>query len=134
MRVLASSLMVFALLLPLRARADVIGGNAAQVPGFSERHASEVQIVGPLADSLQGKPAIVRIHADWCPACRATQSTIDKAQQLGLTKFFNATKTATSTVAVIDPRNGHVYQTFYSDGQLDEYRKVIDAAITDKSR
>src|ERR1700679_1505079 len=51
-----------------------------------------------------------------------------KAQQLGLTKFFNATKTATSTVAVIDPRNGHVYQTFYNDGQLDEYRKVIDAA------
>jgi thiol-disulfide isomerase/thioredoxin len=78
MRVLASSLMVFALLLPLRARADVIGGDAAQVPGFSERHASEVQIVGPLADSLQGKPAIVRIHADWCPACRATQSTIDQ--------------------------------------------------------
>jgi thiol-disulfide isomerase/thioredoxin len=163
MRILACSVIALVLLLPVASRAEVMAGNAApQVPGFTERHASEVQTVGPLAASLQGKPAVVRIHADWCPACRATQSTIDQlkaayankinfvqfdmtnagtaaaseaeAQRLGLGKFFNATKTATSTVAVIDPRNGRVYQTFYNDGQLADYQKVIDAAITDKLR
>jgi len=65
MRLLACSVIALVLLLPLASRADVMAGNAApQVPGFTERHASEVLTVGPLAASLQGKPTVVRIHAD----------------------------------------------------------------------
>lgn len=163
LRILACCAAMFALLFPLAALADVTAGNAApQVKGFAERHGSEVQTVGPLAASLQGKPTVVRIHADWCPACHATQSTIDQlkvdyankinfvqfdmtnaqtaaaseaeAERLGLGKFFDATKTATSTVAVIDPKSGRVYHMFYNDGQLADYQKAIDAAIINESR
>jgi len=53
----------------------------------------------------------------------------EQAQQLGLEKFFAAAKTATSTVAVIDPKSGKVFATFYNDDQLADYQKVIDAAL-----
>ena len=57
---------LFALICPLAARADVVSGDA--VPGFggfTDRHGTEMSTVGPLAPSLQGKPVVVRIHADW---------------------------------------------------------------------
>src|SRR5271156_1113150 len=110
------------------ARAAVVNGAAAKVPVYQARGATEIAVVGPLAPSLQGKPVVVRIHADWCPACKATQSTIDdlkqayagkinfvqfdltnantaatsqaEAQKLGLGKFYDASKAATSTVVL----------------------------------
>ena len=143
------------------ARAAVMNGTAAKVPGYQARGATEIAAVGPLAPSLQGKPVVVRIHADWCPACKATQSTIDHlrqayagkinfvqfdvtnaktaaaskalAQKLGLEKFYDASKAATSTIAVIDPQNGKVYATFYNDSRNDEYHRAIDAALKAKS-
>jgi thiol-disulfide isomerase/thioredoxin len=108
---------------------------------------------GPLAASVQDKPVVVRIHADWCPACHATQATLDavtakyqsqityvvldvtngktsagaqsKAESLGLGKFYDATKVATSTVAVINPRNGDIVAELYADTNASDY----DAAI-----
>ena len=137
--------------------ANVVNGSAAKVPSYMARGATEVAGVGPLSSSLQGKPVVVRIHADWCSACKATQSTIDalkqayagrinfvqfdvtnaktaaasqaRAEKLGLMKFYNASKTATSTVAVIDPGNGKVYATFYNDGAIGDYDAAVDVAL-----
>ena len=146
---------------PSAAGAAVVNGTAAKVPAYQARGATEVAAFGPLAPSLQGKPVVVRIHADWCPACKATQSTIDHlkqayagkinfvqfdvtnaktaaasqalAQKLGLEKFYDAPKAATSTVAVIDPQNGKVYATFYNDGRVGDYERAIDAALKAES-
>jgi thiol-disulfide isomerase/thioredoxin len=162
-RRLACFALLLSLLFPVAARADVTTGNASPgMKGFAERHGSELSGVGPLAQSLQGKPVVARIHADWCPACKATQGTIDQlktayagkinfvqfnmtnaktaaasdqeAQKLGLEQFFSASESATSTVAVIDPKTGKVYATFYNDGQLGDYSKAIDEAIADEHR
>jgi thiol-disulfide isomerase/thioredoxin len=104
---------------------------------------------------------IVRIHADWCPACKATQSTYDDlkqtyagkvnfvqfdltnaktaaasqadAQKLGLEKFYDATKAATSTIALIDPKDGNVYATFYNDSATGDYEKAINIALKAES-
>jgi thiol-disulfide isomerase/thioredoxin len=143
------------------ARADVLNGTAAKVRPYQERGATEIAAVGPLAPSLQGKPVIVRIHADWCPACKATQSTYDDlkqtyagkvnfvqfdltnaktaaasqadAQKLGLEKFYDATKAATSTIALIDPKDGNVYATFYNDSATGDYEKAINIALKAES-
>lgn len=147
---------------PSAARAEVVNGTAAKVPAYQARGATEVAAVGPLAPSLQGKPVVVRIHADWCPACKATQSTIDdlqkayvgrinfvqfdvtnaktaaasqaEAQKLGLEKFYDASKAATSTVAVIDPQNGKIYATLYNDGDLKDYEVAVNQALAALSR
>src|SRR5271155_2250867 len=66
---------------PLAARAEGLNGTATKAPSYRARGAPEVADVGALAPSLGGKPVVVRIHADWCPACRATQSTIDHLRQ-----------------------------------------------------
>ena len=143
------------------ARAAVVNGTAAKVPVYQARGATEIAVVGPLAPSLQGKPVVVRIHADWCPACKATQSTIDHlrqayagkinfvqfdvtnaktaaaskalAQKLGLEKFYDATKAATSTIALIDPKDGNVYATFYNDSATGDYEKAINIALKAES-
>ena len=157
MRSLAMFALVAAIAAPSAVWADVVSGTAAKVPTYQARGASEIASVGPLAPSLQGKPVVVRIHADWCSACKATQTTIDdlkqayagkisfvqfdvtnaktaqasqaQAQQLGLAKFYDASKSATSTVAVIDPRDGKIFATFYNDGSLGDYKTAVDSAL-----
>lgn len=147
---------------PAVAWAEVTSGTAATVPSYQARGATEIAALGPLAPSLQGKPVLVRVHADWCPACKATQATIDElkqfyagkinfvqfdvtnantaaasqadAQRLGLEKFYAAAKAATSTVAVIDPKDGTVYATFYNDGAIGDYKAAIDTALKNQSR
>ena len=138
--------------------ASVVNGSAAKVPPYRARGAVEIGTVGPVAASLQGKPLVVRIHAAWCPACTATQPTIDKlraayagkinfvqfvvtnaktaaasqilARKLGLEGFYDATKAATSTVAVIDPQNGKIYATLYNDGSLRDYETAIGDVLS----
>jgi thiol-disulfide isomerase/thioredoxin len=146
---------------PAWARAEVTTGTAAKVPAYQARGATEIADAGPLAPALQGKPVVVRVHADWCPACKATQPTINEltrayagkihfvqfnvtnaktaaasqveAQKLGLEKFYDAAKAATSTVAVIDPKDGKVYATFYNDSKIGDYERAIDAALKAES-
>jgi thiol-disulfide isomerase/thioredoxin len=114
------------------------------------------QHVTALSPSLQGKPVVARIHADWCPACKATQSTIDgikakygnkiafvqfdvtdgktsaaaaaDAKRLGLAAFFDANKTKTSTVAVVNPKTGAIVATFYDDTNAADYESAIERA------
>jgi thiol-disulfide isomerase/thioredoxin len=162
-RLIACCTALLIIAFPLGARADVTTGNAIPgMKGFLERNGSELASVGPLAPSLQGKPTVVRIHADWCPACKATQATIDQlkasytarinfvqfdmtnaktadaslseAQKLGLEDFFKATESATSTVAVIDPKTGKVFATFYNDNQIADYQRAIDAVLASQRK
>jgi thiol-disulfide isomerase/thioredoxin len=129
--------------------------GAAGAQGMAPAADHAMQHMSALAPSLQGKPVVARIHASWCPACKATQSTIDaikakygdkisfvgfdvtdgktsaaaaaKAQQLGLGAFFEAKKTATSTVAVVNPQTGAIVATFYADSNESDYDRAIDA-------
>ena len=137
--------------------AGVVNGTAAKVPLYQARGAMELTTVAPLAASLQGMPVVVRIHADWCPACKATQPTINElraaytgrihfvqfnvtnagtasasqalAHRLGLETFYQATKAATSTVAVMDPQNGKIYATLYNDSNLGDYEAAVNRVL-----
>lgn len=141
------------------ASAAVVNGSAAKVPLYRARGAEEISTVGSLAASLADKPLVVRIHAAWCPACTATQPTIDRlratyagkinfvqfvvtnaktaaasqtlAEKLGLEGFYQATKAATSTVAVIDPRSGRIYATLYNDSNLADYEGAVNQVLTE---
>lgn len=160
-REIAFLALIGAMIGPAWARAEVTTGTAAKVPAHQARGATEIADAGPLAPALQGKPVVVRIHADWCPACKATQATIDElkrsyagkinfvqfdvtnaktaaasqaeAQKLGLEKFYNAAKAATSAVAVIDPKDGKIGATFYNDSSIGDYERAIDAALKAQS-
>jgi thiol-disulfide isomerase/thioredoxin len=149
--------LIAAMIGPVLASAAVTTGTAVEAPSYQVRGATEIAAVGPLAAALQGKPVLVRIHADWCPACKATQATIDElkrsygekinfvqfdvtnavtaaasqaeARKLGLEKFYDDAKAATSTVAVIQPKDGKVYATFYDDSTISDYESAINAAL-----
>jgi thiol-disulfide isomerase/thioredoxin len=114
-----------------------------------------------LAKQLQGKPVVVDIYASWCPGCKniaptlskleqqygtkmnlvvfdvsdakTTQASMKKAASLGLTNFFNAHKSKTSTVAIIDPATGKVVKQFQNNPELADYTTVLDVAIAKMS-
>ena len=143
--------------------AGVVTGTAANVPASEVSGATKAltqagnAAIGPVEPSLQGKPLVIRIHADWCSACKATHATIadlrqayagkinfvefdvtnaktaavarTKAEKLGLVKFYDAAKEQTSAVAVINPQNGKVYATFYNDGNLKDYEGAINNVL-----
>ncbi len=111
----------------------------------------------PLAQKLQGKPVVVDIYASWCPGCKniaptlsqlkqqystkasfvvfdvtdakTTKASMKMAEELGLTSFFNANKSKTSTVAIIDPATGKIMQQFQNNAEITEYSSVLDTAI-----
>lgn len=140
-----------------------IGALADEMPmegheTIESRGGQRMSNVGaPLPKDLQGKPVLVRIHADWCSACKETESTLAsvtkqygnrityvrldvtnaktasdaqaQAQKMGLGKFFDATKAATSTVAVIDPKTGNVIAELYDDNDAHDYSAAIAKAL-----
>ena len=110
-----------------------------------------------LAKELQGKPVVVDIYASWCPACKnvaptlsqlkqqygnkanfvvldvtdrqATADTMKLAAKSGLSKFFNANKSQTGTIAIIDPATGKVIKQFRNNATLTDYTAVLDRSI-----
>lgn len=116
----------------------------------------------PLAKQLQGKPVVVDIYASWCPGCKniaptlsqlkqkygskasfvvfdvsdnkKTQASMKMAEKLGLTNFFNANKSQTATVAIIDPATGKVTRQFRNNAELSEYTSILDRSISQMSR
>ena len=52
-----------------------------------------------------------------------------RAKKLGLEKFYDAAKAATSTVAVINPQNGKIYATLYNDGSIKDYETPINEVL-----
>ena len=111
----------------------------------------------PLAQKLQGKPVVVDIYASWCPSCKniaptlsqlkqqygtkasfivfnvtdakTTKASMKMAKELGLTSFFNANKSKTSTVAIIDPATGKIMKQFQNNAEITGYSSVLDLAI-----
>jgi thiol-disulfide isomerase/thioredoxin len=111
----------------------------------------------PLAKQLQGKPVVVDIYASWCRNCKnieptlsqlkllyskkmhlivfdvsdrqKTQASTELAAKLGLTDFFNANKSQTSTVAIIDPASGKIIKEFQHNPNLTEYTAIVDRSI-----
>ena len=118
-------------------------------------------IGGPLAKELQGKPAVVDVYATWCPACKAIAPTLSSlkeeykgkvnfvvldvtdrsatnqahaaAQKLGLAKFLEANKSATGTVAVIDPATGEIISQFRGNTNKEDYVASIKT-VADRTK
>lgn len=116
----------------------------------------------PLAKQLQGKPVVVYIHASWCRNCKnieptlsqlkllysnkmhlvvsdvsdskATKASIKMAAKLGLTDFFNANRSQTSTVAIIDPATGKIIKQFQNNPDLAEYTSILNRSIAQMGR
>jgi thiol-disulfide isomerase/thioredoxin len=114
-----------------------------------------------LAKELQGKPVIVDIYASWCPGCKniaptlsqlkqkygnranfivfdvtdrqTTKTSMQTAAKLGLSRFFDANKSQTSTVAIIDPSTGKVIKQFRNNADLDVYSSILDRSIAQMS-
>ncbi len=127
-------------------------------PQVSVAQMMQTQAPKALSPSLQGKPVVVDIYATWCPGCQTIAPTLSqlkkqyqgkvnfvvldvsdknttkaaeaKAKQLGLTTFFEANKTQTATVAIIDPATGMVIQQFRKNANVGDYTKVIDGQIS----
>jgi thiol-disulfide isomerase/thioredoxin len=112
---------------------------------------------GRLAKELQGKPVVVDIYATWCPGCQSIKPTLStlkkeysgkvnfvvfdvtdrktsaasqaKAQKLGLSEFFAANKSKTSTVAIINPATGDILKVYQANPNLADYKAVLNPAI-----
>ncbi|NJL38899.1 MAG: thioredoxin family protein [Leptolyngbyaceae cyanobacterium RM2_2_4] len=110
-----------------------------------------------LAAELQGRPTIVKIYADWCPACQrlrpvtnelqqqfdgkanfvifdvtnreTTQAAEARARELGLSNFLASHRAQTSTVAIINPGNGQTLTQFRYNFNQQDYVNGINRAI-----
>lgn len=115
---------------------------------------------GPLAKELQGKPVVVDIFATWCPGCQNIAPTLSQlkqeyagkanfvvldvtdkaklketeamAEKLGLSKFLEANKSKTSTVAIVDPATGNILTMFKNNPNKADYTRVLNTAIAQK--
>ncbi len=115
---------------------------------------------GPLAKELQGKPAVVDVYATWCGGCKNIAPTLSqlqsqykgkinfvvldvtdkatltetqtKAKKLGLTKFLDANKSKTSTVAIVDPATGNILALYQNNADKAAYANVLDTALAKK--
>ncbi|PSB01971.1 TlpA family protein disulfide reductase [Merismopedia glauca] len=111
----------------------------------------------PLATELRDKPVVVDIYATWCPGCQNIAPTLSmlreqykgkahfivldvtnrsttreseaKARKFGLSEFFSANKSQTSTVAIINPRTGQILKRFHNNPDQNDYSTVLDRAI-----
>ena len=60
---------------------------------------------------------------------KTTKASMKMAKELGLASFFNANKSKTSTVAIIDPATGKIMKQFQNDAEITDYSSVLDLAI-----
>jgi thiol-disulfide isomerase/thioredoxin len=115
---------------------------------------------GPLAKELQGKPVVVDVFATWCAGCKNIAPTLSqlkreysgkvnfvvldvtdkgklketqaKAEKLGLSKFLDANKSKTSTVAIVDPATGDILTMFKNNPNKADYTRVLNTALAKK--
>ncbi|MEM7556113.1 MAG: thioredoxin domain-containing protein [Cyanobacteria bacterium P01_A01_bin.84] len=110
-----------------------------------------------LAKELQGKPVLVDVYATWCTACKnikptldavkkqysktanfivldvtdkkTTEASLNKAKKLGLESFFNANKSNTATVGIINPNTGKVVELLQNNSNKKDYIAALDTAL-----
>ncbi len=138
---------------PCAAKADPVATKQAEQSATSGA-------AGKLAASLQGKPVIVDIFAEWCPACKNIAPTLTdlkktygdkvtfvvldvsdaakvkaseaKAKELGLSDFFTKHKAQTGHVGIIDPATGKSLGSYDNEPNKTAYSTVLDQAIAKK--
>ena len=131
---------------PWAEAADSMKGSSSMMKGKSA-----------LAPELQGKPVMVDIYASWCPGCKSIAPTLSKlkqqysgkvnfvvfdvsdrgstasaenrAKQLGLNSYFQAHKSQTALVAIINPATGEVIQEFRSNANIKDYQMSLNKAF-----
>jgi thiol-disulfide isomerase/thioredoxin len=119
--------------------------------------ASSASVGASLAQELQGKPVVVDIFAEWCPACKNVAPTLSqlkqeyagkvhfvvlditdrsktleaetRAQQLGLSDFLATNKSQTGTLTIIDPATGNILAQHRNNPNIADYQTVLDAAL-----
>ena len=124
----------------------------AKINDLAVTTAKQGNVGGPLARQLQGKPVVVDIYASWCPACKNVAPTLSqlkkdyagkanfivldvsdrskatqsarKAQELGLGRFFEANKSQTGMIAIIDPATGNILAQYRNNADKSAYSSV----------
>jgi len=115
--------------------------------------------VGPTAAAQDGqkacesKPYVVKIHADWCASCRASESIWDRiksdrqdeastvtldvsdrvaytesqaaAERLGISEFFQEYRTRTGTIAVLDCMSRKPVAIMNTERDFEKIREAI---------
>ena len=109
-----------------------------------------------LAGSMTARPAVVKVHADWCGTCtrlnpvwdrieaaygdRAEVVLLDvtdkdrveasraRAESLGLGEFFDAYKSKTGVIAVIDAK-GETIAVLKGETDFTRYTTLLDAEL-----
>jgi thiol-disulfide isomerase/thioredoxin len=115
---------------------------------------------GGLAAELQGKPVVVDVYASWCPSCKIVAPVLEKlkkeyagkanfvvldvtdqaavkksteiAKNMGLEKFFEARKSDTGMIAIIDPSNAKILVDNQNNTDMAAYRSTLDSFVAAK--
>jgi thiol-disulfide isomerase/thioredoxin len=131
--------------------------------GYSLYVTNVAPVVAPLSaeQAANGKPYVVKLHAQWCAVCMVTkkvwteieqtyagrvnlvvldfttdantQASRAEASRLGLDKFYEEYGGATGTVVVLDGRK-QVTASINGSRDFAEYRTAIDAALKSGAR
>jgi thiol-disulfide isomerase/thioredoxin len=149
---LSFAVLAAALLLPARAGAAGVWAPVGD-PSLG-RAASPV---------LRGKPLVVRVHADWCGECqtslpdfqrfvsayrgkvnvvdidvtdgRTAAASAARAKRLGLSEYYERTKSQPLTVAFINPNSGTVYAALRGNVELNDLvaaEKTVERSVRAK--
>lgn len=137
-------------------RAALIAGALMALFAFMAMSVAAQEMVQDKMMMDKSKPTVAIIRADWCQACQKLEPTMMElvsqykdrlnfvmldvttdekaaesaktAEHLGISKFFEANKKNTSTVAVVDQKNKILFKTA-KNFDRDAYVRAFDDAV-----
>ena len=140
----------------LRRSAAGLAAGLGLVSGLLGLAGIAVADAGDAAADCETKPYVVKIHADWCGSCRATQATWDRvvaeladqatmvrfdvtdrasyevavaeAEEFGLSDFLQDYRRRTGTIAVLDCRTREPLVVLSGERDFTKYREAIEKA------